>query len=359
MPVQLPPRGLAPSPVPLLLRDEVANAARAVRCGDLVRVTRGVYAPAAPWHALAPWERYLARVHAVARTHAGAALVLESAAAVRNLPVFGEPPDVHLLLPEPATSRRAPGVRMHTTQKTPALERIDGVLVATSAETRARAAAVVSRSGSGRGRSRRHVVAAVGRRGRSGRRGQVQRSVRRRARGASRPQRPRCAARQARRQGDRALGSPRPRRVLAGARHPHRGRTSARATGADRAARHPRTRIARPPGGRHPAPPLTVARARPCSGAPLPSRSVPRDRRFSTRPTSKAACLVEKRGSRGISNARGARAGRRGGGQSSKPSGTADSVPGMPSAAAFLSAIASRRRMRPATASFVSGGSAW
>ena len=133
MPVQLPPRGLAPSPVPLLLRDEVANAARAVRCGDLVRVTRGVYAPAAPWHALAPWERYLARVHAVARTHAGAALVLESAAAVRNLP--GEPPDVHLLLPEPATSRRAPGVRMHTTQKTPALERIDGVLVATSAET--------------------------------------------------------------------------------------------------------------------------------------------------------------------------------------------------------------------------------
>src|SRR5690606_38945115 len=43
---------------------------------------------------------------------------------------------------------------------------------------------------------------------------------------------------------------------------------------------------------------------------------------------------------------------------SSISSVTADSVFGMPSSAARLSAIASRRRMRPATASLVIGGSA-
>lgn len=123
-----------PPPVPLFRRADVANAARAVRAGELVRVGRGTYAPAESWRTLAPWHRYLARVHAAARSHPDAVLVLESAAAVRGLPVFGEPPDVHLLVSDPAKSRRLPGVQVHTTERMPTVECRGGILIASAAD---------------------------------------------------------------------------------------------------------------------------------------------------------------------------------------------------------------------------------
>lgn len=123
-----------PSPVPLFCRADVANAARAVRAGDLVRVGRGTYAPAETWRTLAPWDRYLARVHAAARTHPDAVLALESAAVMRGLPVFGEPPDVHLLVSDPAKSRRMPGIQVHTTERMPTVECHRGIFMASAAD---------------------------------------------------------------------------------------------------------------------------------------------------------------------------------------------------------------------------------
>jgi len=125
---------IVPSPVPLLRASEEPNAARAARAGQLVRVTRGIYASADDWATLAPWDRYLARVHAVADAHPDAVLVLESGCAVRGLPVFGEPPDIHLLVPTPGKSRRLERVRVHSADRMPVHESIGGMRVATPAE---------------------------------------------------------------------------------------------------------------------------------------------------------------------------------------------------------------------------------
>ncbi|WP_419596606.1 type IV toxin-antitoxin system AbiEi family antitoxin domain-containing protein, partial [Streptomyces brasiliscabiei] len=69
--------------MPLLLATESSNVARAARTGELVRVGRGVYAPARAWATLTPWARYLARVHSVARAYPDAVFVRESGCALR------------------------------------------------------------------------------------------------------------------------------------------------------------------------------------------------------------------------------------------------------------------------------------
>ena len=62
------PHAVRPSPVELYrVRDArigIPHAAR--RHPTIIRVRAGVYAPRAAWDRLAPWERYLARVHAYA-----------------------------------------------------------------------------------------------------------------------------------------------------------------------------------------------------------------------------------------------------------------------------------------------------
>ncbi|MBM7462695.1 hypothetical protein [Microbacterium dextranolyticum] len=116
--------------MPLFRRADDTNAARRVRCGILVRVARGIYSPTDAWTALSPGERYLARVHAVALSYPDAIFVGESGCALRGLPVFGEPPDVHVMLPAPATSRRAQGMRVHTSVRMPRHEEIGGIRVA-------------------------------------------------------------------------------------------------------------------------------------------------------------------------------------------------------------------------------------
>jgi hypothetical protein len=86
------------SPIPLyLVREQPSVVRRLDRQRELVRVRAGVYVRAAEWMPLPPWTRYLVRVHAVARTWSAPTFCLESAAALRGLPVFGEPLDVHLL----------------------------------------------------------------------------------------------------------------------------------------------------------------------------------------------------------------------------------------------------------------------
>lgn len=129
-----PTRDIVPSPLPLLTRGDSPHSDRAVRSGQLVTVMRGVYADASLWRRLAPWERYLARVHAAGLVYPDAVFCLESAAALRGLTVFLEPSHVHIVLPHGATSRAIGGVRVHTSQRMPAVEHLGGLLVATPAE---------------------------------------------------------------------------------------------------------------------------------------------------------------------------------------------------------------------------------
>lgn len=105
---------LLPSPAPLLRAHDMHRPDLALRRGDIVRVHRGVYAPALAWQTLPPWDRYLTRVHAVALLMPDAVFALESAAALRGIPLVGEAAEVHVLRGAEGTSRQAERVRVHT-----------------------------------------------------------------------------------------------------------------------------------------------------------------------------------------------------------------------------------------------------
>jgi len=108
------------SPVPLTFAsDEALGGVRLRTEPAWVRVRRGVYAPRAAWEALAPWERYLARVHAASAQHPGALFAFESAAALHGLPIFGEPRDVHLIDDAGGKSRRYGDLVIHSTRRPP------------------------------------------------------------------------------------------------------------------------------------------------------------------------------------------------------------------------------------------------
>ncbi|EPD83968.1 hypothetical protein HMPREF1529_02005 [Microbacterium sp. oral taxon 186 str. F0373] len=121
-------------PVPLISRAAEPHIDRAVRSGHLVRVMRGVYAPEALWRELKPWDRYLTRVHAAARCYPDAVFVRESAAALRGLPVFGEPPHVHAVALGSSATHAVGAIRLHAAERPPQFENLDGMLVATGLE---------------------------------------------------------------------------------------------------------------------------------------------------------------------------------------------------------------------------------
>ncbi|ALJ19910.1 hypothetical protein [Microbacterium sp. No. 7] len=111
-----------PSPIALLRRDTLPHPERAIARGEAVKVRRGVFAEREAWRALAPWDRYLARVHAVALDHPGAVFCDESAAALLGAAVFGDPHVVHVSVPAGATSRQSGGIRTRVRTET------DGIL---------------------------------------------------------------------------------------------------------------------------------------------------------------------------------------------------------------------------------------
>ena len=137
-PIPLHPRtapALLPSPVPLLRAQDVPRPDLALRRGELVRIRRAVYVPTGAWAATAPWERYLARVHAVALTVPDAVFSHESAAALRGLPILGDPGPVHVLRSASGTSREERGLRVHTSGAPADVEAVDGLLLTGVAET--------------------------------------------------------------------------------------------------------------------------------------------------------------------------------------------------------------------------------
>lgn len=122
-------------PVPLLRWDAGGDTMHGIRAGRLTRVTRGVYAPADQWAALAPWRRYLARVHAAAMRHPDAVFALDAASAIRGYVVVGDPLVVHVVSDATTASRSSGGVRVHTVSEPRAVERVDGLLVTTAVDT--------------------------------------------------------------------------------------------------------------------------------------------------------------------------------------------------------------------------------
>ncbi|MCR2812099.1 hypothetical protein [Microbacterium sp. zg.Y1084] len=127
MPLQL--TGPRPAPIPLLRTAEVPHPERAIARGELARIRPGVYAPAEAWHDLAPWDRYLARVHAVTLGYPDAVFSHESAAALVGLPVFGDPMVVHVLQHPLGRSRLASGIRVHTHRGEREILEVGGLLV--------------------------------------------------------------------------------------------------------------------------------------------------------------------------------------------------------------------------------------
>lgn len=123
------------SPISLLRPDDLPHPERALAQGEVVRVRRGVYAPAAPWRALRPWARYLARVHAVALCYPDAIFTHESAAALLGMPVIGDPVTVHVLVSSTDAARESSGIRTHRTTSLPEIIAIGGVLVTSPAAT--------------------------------------------------------------------------------------------------------------------------------------------------------------------------------------------------------------------------------
>jgi hypothetical protein len=130
------PSTLVPtSPVPLLLRSEIPHPERAIASGSVVRVAQAVYASAAEWQRLPSWDRYAARVHAVALTRPGSVFCHESACVALQQPVFAEPAYVHVIDGTAATSRVSAGVRTHTMSSDREIVSVGGILVTSPAET--------------------------------------------------------------------------------------------------------------------------------------------------------------------------------------------------------------------------------
>ncbi len=133
--VRLAPLDIAPCPIPLLPGDTIAHSSRAVAAGGLLRIRPGVLVDAAAWEELAPWDRYLARVHAAALIHPDAVFAMESAAALLGLPVFGDPRVVHVLALAGGTSRMSAGIRIHTGRNDRTVIERDGILLTEAGDT--------------------------------------------------------------------------------------------------------------------------------------------------------------------------------------------------------------------------------
>ena len=129
--------GLAPSPTELMRSHGAANTTvldRAWRQGELIRVVPGVYAPVGGWEALAPWDRYLARVHAVSLANPGFVFCGATAAALRGV-FLGRQHDPVLILDPDRTSRVSGVVRVLTSADQRAIDEIDGIRLTSAADT--------------------------------------------------------------------------------------------------------------------------------------------------------------------------------------------------------------------------------
>ncbi|MBS1673089.1 MAG: hypothetical protein JSS74_03900 [Actinobacteria bacterium] len=128
---------IAATPIELLRTHETMTSAtlqRAWRRGDLTRVVPGVFAETTGWDALAPWDRYLARAHAVALSQPGIVFCGITAAALRGV-FLGRQGDPILVMDPDRTSRISGAVRVLTSTDTRAIDEIDGILLTSAGDT--------------------------------------------------------------------------------------------------------------------------------------------------------------------------------------------------------------------------------
>ncbi|MDN3494666.1 hypothetical protein QL996_01885 [Planococcus sp. APC 4015] len=126
-----------PTPIALTRSADIAHPERALRRAEIVRVRGGVYADAGEWQALTPWNRYLARIHAVALDRPDAIFSHDSAAALHGMPVFGDPLVVHVLAHPSTTARQVAGVRVHNGDGDRDIVEAGGVVLTGVADTAA------------------------------------------------------------------------------------------------------------------------------------------------------------------------------------------------------------------------------
>ncbi|MGO4385552.1 hypothetical protein [Specibacter sp. RAF43] len=79
---------------------DARRLSRLAAAGDIVRIRRGLYLPAALWTTLPPWHKYRVRVQAVHELAAGTPVFArESAAQIMGLPLIDAPQLVHTVVP--------------------------------------------------------------------------------------------------------------------------------------------------------------------------------------------------------------------------------------------------------------------
>lgn len=126
---------LRPSPIALHLWHHTDDAGRrSDRLPGMHRVRRGVYADAAQWQALAPWDRYLARVHAQVLYDPTSVIVDESAAALQGVSIAWASRPVHILRPG-GHARSSAAQRIHTTADARDIIEVDGILITSPIST--------------------------------------------------------------------------------------------------------------------------------------------------------------------------------------------------------------------------------
>jgi len=111
-----------------------AMLSRAWHRGDVIRVARGVYADSAAWRELRAWERYLARVHAVAAANPDAIFCGPSSAALRGAQLGRANAPICILNPQ-GTSRTSNGIRVVTSDDQRRVECVDGILLTSTEDT--------------------------------------------------------------------------------------------------------------------------------------------------------------------------------------------------------------------------------
>jgi len=97
-------------------------------------VLPGVYADTDAWRELAPWDRYLAKVHAVSARHPELVICGPSAAALRGVSLARSNDPVHVLDPR-GTGRVFGAVKTVTSQDVREIETVEGILLTSSADT--------------------------------------------------------------------------------------------------------------------------------------------------------------------------------------------------------------------------------
>ena len=127
---------LAPCPVELLVRQDFGREFdRYIHSHNVRRVIASVYVSAPAWQQLAPWQRYLAKVHAVARTHPGLVFVLESAAALHGIGYIGSPNYVHALADYPGAAKVSGSIQRHFYTDFLEPETLEGISLTSVADT--------------------------------------------------------------------------------------------------------------------------------------------------------------------------------------------------------------------------------